>query len=152
MKTNVFAHKCHSNIVMLKWDTELFGKLLSPLQTSLTILSFIVCLAWIIHFLKWHTVLSTLNHPFFESGIQCTQWQFSNCGLLLESYSAIGMYLLVSFPSAFSSFGKPAQLWCNDLFEVSGVHSFSLCTCVSPSVFTTQCYNVVKMLLSLYHL
>lgn len=104
------ARKRHSSIVMLKWDTELFGELPSPLPTSLTILSSIIRPANIIHFLKVAYSVHSDSSVTMDSS---------------ESHTVLLARVSWYLPHpAFSSFGKPAQLWCNDLFEVSGVHSF----------------------------
>lgn len=92
------AHKRHSSIVMLKWDTELYGEVPSPIPTSLTILNSITRLACSVHIngvdlSEIHTVL-----------LARVSWYFPH--------------------PTFFSYGRPEQLGCNDLFEVFGVHSF----------------------------
>lgn len=116
------AHKYHSSIVMLRWDSKLFEESPSSLPESLTISSQIIRPASIVRFIKvTYSVCSdiacSMDSNYINSIVfACVTWHLPH--------------------SAFSNLGKPAQIWCKSLYEVSGIHSF-----VPLNLFKSRCIH-----------
>ena len=112
----------NQSCVMLEWDRELLGESHSP--TSLSDIAGIIRPAKIVNFLR-------VNYKCSKSTLLFTSTD-NFCTILLAHVS---WYL--SHPDRYVV-GKPAQIWCNDIFEMSGF--------IPMSLYRTRCIscNVVK--------
>ena len=108
--------------VMFKWDNELLGEPLSPLPDSLTLMGTIIRPVKIDYFcqITYTCSRSILN----RDDLHC----------LLLAY--VSWYL--PHPACYAM-GKPAQIWCNDVFEKSGYVPLDLYQ--SRCVHCTMLYN-----------
>lgn len=115
----LYVHKNTSRfcVAMLKWDKELFGE--RALQHS--------------------TWLNTDTDPIRPANVAHI-WQVAyQCGSASDLQTMLFMQVnwYLQHP-ALSQLGKPAQIWCNNLFEVSGIHSF-----VPVHLYHSQCIHCI---------
>lgn len=111
------VYDSHPCVAMIKWDKELFGD--RPLHHSTWLDSTIIRPASIQH--VWQIAYRVATASSFEFHTRL--------------FMQVNWYL--EHP-ALSELGKPAQIWCNNLFEVSGTHSF-----VPVHLYYSRCIHCI---------
>lgn len=116
----VSARKSHSRIAMFRWDKELFGE--RTLQHS----------AWVTA--SDADIICPANvERIWQVAYRCsTASEF--CTMLLMQVSWHMQH------PALSDLGKPAQIWCNNLYDPSGMHAF-----VPIHLYHSQCIHCVLL-------
>ena len=102
---NRLSSRRNQSCVMFEWDRDLLGEARMP--TSLTDISGIIRPAKIVNFL--------------QVTYKCSSVCFSNMRTVL--LARVSWYL--THPDLYA-IGKPAQIWCNNTFEMSGFIPMSL--------------------------